>query len=99
MLRRSQHVLLIAAVITEARILLIAAESKISAPALGASAVMAAMPANADTLAFLPISHSSPQRIHHAGHFMAGNARIDDSWPTAFGDNRSRCNTHHTPEL
>src|SRR5271156_4995710 len=49
---------------------------------------MAAMPANANTLAFSPFSHSSPWRIHHAGHFMARNARIGDSWPAAFDDDR-----------
>ncbi len=85
---RSQHVLRIAAVITESGILLIATESKISAPALGTSAVVAAMPANADTLAFSPFSHTSPERIHNAGHFMTRNARIGDSVPEAFGDDR-----------
>ena len=49
---------------------------------------MAAVPANANTLASSPFSHSSPQRIHHAGHFMTRNARIEDSWPEAFGDDR-----------
>jgi hypothetical protein len=49
---------------------------------------MAAMPANANTLAFSPFSHSGPERIHYAGHFMAWNARIGDSWPAAFDDDR-----------
>jgi hypothetical protein len=78
---RSQHVLRITTVITEAGILLIAAKSKISPPALGASTVMAAMPSDANSLAFSPFSYSSPERIHDAGHFMPWNARIGDSWP------------------
>jgi hypothetical protein len=49
---------------------------------------MAAMPANANTLAASPFSHPSPERIHYAGHFMTGNPRIGDSWPEAFGDDR-----------
>jgi hypothetical protein len=46
------------------------------------------MPANANTLAFLPRSHPRPERIHHAGHFMPWDARIGDSWPPAFDDDR-----------
>ena len=49
---------------------------------------MAAMPANANTLACSPFSHSSPERIHHAGHFMSRNTRIGDSWTAAFDDDR-----------
>jgi hypothetical protein len=49
---------------------------------------MAAMPANANTLAFSPFSHSGPHRIHHAGHFMPWNSGIGDSWPAPFEDDR-----------
>ncbi|HTW80640.1 MAG TPA: hypothetical protein VME23_13930 [Terracidiphilus sp.] len=32
--------------------------------------------------------HSSPERIDHAAHFMARNARIGNSWSAAFDDDR-----------
>jgi hypothetical protein len=47
---------------------------------------MAAVPANGNTLAFSPICYSSPERIDQASHFMAGNARIVESWSAAFND-------------
>ncbi len=49
---------------------------------------MTAMPANANTLACSPFSHSCPERIQHAGHFMPRNAWIADSGPAALQDNR-----------
>jgi hypothetical protein len=49
---------------------------------------MATMPANANTLACSPFSYSGPKRIDHASHFMPRNARIGDSWPAAFDDDR-----------
>ena len=49
---------------------------------------MAAMPANSDTVTFAPFRHSGPERIHHAGHCMARNARTGDSRPAAFDDDR-----------
>jgi len=82
------HVLLITAVVADTGILFIAAVSKISAPALGTGAVVAAMPANANALANPPVSYSSTERVHHAGHFMPRNPRIGDSWPPAFNDDR-----------
>jgi hypothetical protein len=49
---------------------------------------MPAVPADADALAFSPIGHSSPDRIHHAGHFMTRNAWIGNSWPKTLDDDR-----------
>ena len=42
---------------------------------------MAAMPANTNTVTFSPPRHSSPECIHHTGHFMPWYARIADPWP------------------
>jgi hypothetical protein len=49
---------------------------------------VAAVPTDADTLAFAPFRHSGAQFIHNACDFMPWNAGVGDSWPRAFDDKR-----------
>src|SRR5206468_667422 len=81
-----QHVFLISAVIADAGDLHAPAIAKISAPAFAAGIVVAAVPADAHTLTFLPGRNSSAHFINHARHFVSGNARILNSRPQAFFD-------------
>lgn len=84
----SDHVLLIAAVVADAGDLLIAAIDKIAAAALATGVVVAAMPADAGTLALLPGSHTATDFINDPRHFMSWNAGILDSGPRAFDGER-----------
>jgi hypothetical protein len=76
--------LLVSAVIADARNLLIPAVAKISAAALQARAVVAAVPADTDALAFLPLGNASAQFIDNARHFMPWNTGILNSGQIAF---------------
>ena len=62
----------------------IPAIAKISAPAFATGVVLAAMPADADTLPLLPLGNTGAHFIDDARHFMSGNARILNSGPHAF---------------
>ena len=62
----------------------IPAITKISAPALATGVVVAAVPADADTLPLLPLSNTGAYFIDDAGDFMSWNAGILNSGPAAF---------------
>ena len=83
-LHRSHHVLLVSAVIADARNFQVPAIAKISAPALATRAVMAAVPADADALSLLPLGNTVTQFVDDADDFMSGNAGILNSGPLAF---------------
>src|SRR5712692_4763967 len=73
---RGEHVFLIAAVIADAGNFQVEAIRKISAAASNASAVLPAVPANADALAFFPARDASAHVINHSGDFVSGRTRI-----------------------
>src|SRR6185312_10332385 len=85
---RSQHVLLIAAVVADAGNLLVLAVAEIAAPAFAARAIMSAMPANTDPLPLAPRADSGSEFVDHARDFMARNARIRNAGPRSFHDQR-----------
>jgi hypothetical protein len=45
---------------------------------------MAAVPADADALPFLPTDDSRAELVYDSGDFVTGNAGILNSWPPAF---------------
>jgi hypothetical protein len=49
---------------------------------------MAAVPAHANALAWFPLSDASTDCVYDADHFVAGHARILDSRPLTFFDER-----------
>src|SRR5579871_5645997 len=73
---RSDHVLLIPAVIADAGNLKVHAIEEISATALAASIVMASIPAHTDALPDFPRGHARPNFVDDTRHFMPGNAWI-----------------------
>src|SRR5262249_12686487 len=70
--------------IADAGNFLILAIAKISASALAARSVMAAMPSDTDTLPHFPRGNTCTQFVDYAGHFVSGNAGILNSRPTTF---------------
>src|SRR5229473_4552126 len=72
----SDHVFLIAAIEGDSTNLCVLAIAKISAAAGDASAVLAAVPANADALALFPAGDARTDVVNHAGDFVSGNAGI-----------------------
>ncbi len=76
---RSQHVLLVSAVIADAGNLKILAIAKISAPARAARVVLPAMPADAHPLSLLPCGNPGAHFIDHARDFVSWNAGILES--------------------
>ena len=83
-LHGSHHVLLVSTVIADAANFQVPAIAEISAPALPTRVVLAAVPADADTLPLLPCGNTVAHFIDDACHFMSGNARILNSRPQAF---------------
>jgi len=84
---RSEHVLLVAAVEVDPGDSFILAGDEIAFAARGASEVVAAVPSDADALAFLPIGDAGAGFVDDAGNFVAGNARILDAGEnTVFGE-------------
>jgi hypothetical protein len=75
--------LLVPTVIADARNFQIPAIAKISAPARETRAVVTAMPANPDTLPFLPPRNTGTDFIDYAGHFMSGDAGVLNPRPDA----------------
>src|SRR6266446_1526863 len=73
---RSHHVLLITAVVADARNFHILAITKISAPAIKTYTVVAAVPTNADALSLLPFGDTGAQLIDSAHNFMSGDAGV-----------------------
>src|SRR5262249_10519267 len=80
----SHHVLLVSAVIADARNLLIAAIAKIPTPARQAGAVVAAVPADANTLPLFPLRNTGTQLVDDPRDFVSWNAGILNSGPSAF---------------
>jgi hypothetical protein len=60
------------------------ATTKIPAPALATRAIMAAVPADTDTLPLLPRGHTGTQCSDDTRHFMSWNAGILHAGPGAF---------------
>jgi hypothetical protein len=75
-LDRRDHELLIAAVVTDSGNLRIRAVNEIASPARGTSAILAAMPADADPFALRPVLYTSRDLVDHANHFVSGHAWI-----------------------
>src|SRR5260370_16838212 len=72
----SDHVFLIAAIEGDSTNLCVLAIAKISAAAGDASAVLAAVPANADALALFPAGDAGADVVDHAGNFFPMGAGI-----------------------
>src|SRR5258708_25863877 len=81
---RSDHVFLIAAIEADSANFRVAAIGEISAAAREASAVLAAVPADADALAFFPAGDAGADVIDHAGDFVSGGAGILSAGPVSF---------------
>src|SRR5262245_18647308 len=73
---RRDHEFLIAPVVADSANLHICAVDDITSSARQASSVLAAVPADADPLAFLPVPHTRSDLIDHADDFVSGDARI-----------------------
>ncbi len=80
----SDHVLLITAVIADARNFQIPAIAKISTPALATGVVLAAVPADTYALSLVPRGNTSTHFIDDACDFMSWNAGILNSRPKPF---------------
>ena len=80
-LDRSHHVLLVSAVIADARNFQVPAIAKISAPARETRAVLAAVPADTDALSLLPRGNTGTQFIDDARDFVSWNAGILNAGP------------------
>ena len=76
---RSNHVVGITAVETDAGDLLILAKHKVAPPAWSAVVAVSAMPAQPHALPGLKQRHIRTDGIHHAGNLMPRHTRIRDS--------------------
>src|SRR5215470_3747437 len=73
---RGDHEFLIASVVANSANLHICAVDEITSSARQARPVLAAVPADADPFAFLPVAHTRPDLIDHADYFVSGNTWI-----------------------
>src|SRR5262249_24749779 len=78
------HELLIAPVLTDPGNLRICAVHVIASPARWTSPVLAAMPADADPFALLPVLYARPDLVDDADHFVSGHAWIRYPGKNAF---------------
>jgi len=78
------HVLGVAAVVSDARNLSVFAEREVAAAAGFAGKIMASMPADSYALAGLPLRDAFADRVDAAGDFVTGDARLPDSGPMTF---------------
>jgi hypothetical protein len=76
--------LLVTTVVADAGDFDILAITKIAAAAFAAGVILAAVPAYADALAFLPGGDAGADFVDDAGNFVTGNAGILDSGPETF---------------
>src|SRR5215470_16042210 len=83
-LDRRDHELLIAPVVTDSGNLSIHAVNEIASPARGTSAILTAMPADADPFALPPVLYTSPDRVDDPNHFVSGHARVRYPGKNAF---------------
>src|SRR5882672_12485627 len=81
---RSDHVFLIAAIVSNPANLLVLAQPKISPAAGFALETMPAVPAHADPLTLLPDRHAYAASVDHYSNLVARNARILNPRPIAF---------------
>src|SRR5262249_58588622 len=72
--RGGAELLAVAAVVGDARDLAGDAGKDLAPAAMVAMPAIAAVPANADPLAGLPVGDAGADRVDHAGHFMTGDA-------------------------
>src|SRR5262249_35671114 len=73
---RGYHEFLLPPVVVNPTNLRICAVDEITSSARRASAVLAAMPADADPFAFLPVFHTRPDLVDHANYLVSGDARL-----------------------
>src|SRR5262245_34339659 len=78
---RSNHVLLISAVVTESCALHVGAVDESAAPARQASPVLTAVPADALSFAFRPLRHPRARQVDHARDFVARHTRVYEARP------------------
>src|SRR5208282_160513 len=69
----------VAAVVADSANLQVRAGPKIAAATRETRAILPAVPANADALAFFPCGDAGAHFIDHAGHFVSGDARVRDA--------------------
>src|SRR5882672_9817637 len=84
---RRDQVLLIAAVVADAANHRVPAVHEVPATAGKTSAVLPAVPADSNPLAFLPFLHARANLVDHAGHFVSWYARIGNAGEEAFLSN------------
>src|SRR5258708_3924829 len=76
---RRHHIFLIATVVADAANLPVHAVHKVPATAGKTSAVLPAVPADSNPLAFLPFLHARAHLVDHAGHFVSWDTRIGNA--------------------
>jgi hypothetical protein len=81
---RRDHVFLIATVVAEAANLPVRAVYEITAAAGETRAILAAVPADSNPMAFLPLRDTRPGLVDDAGHFVSGDARVRNAREKAF---------------
>jgi len=81
---RRDHVFLIAAVVADAANQRVRAVHEVPATAGKTSAVLPAVPADSNALAFPPFLHARAEFVDHAGHFVSWDARIGNAGEKAF---------------
>src|SRR6266851_819805 len=81
---RRDHVFLIAAVVADAANFRVRAVHEVPATAGKTGAVLPAVPADSNPLAFLPFLHARAHLVDHAGHFVSWDARISNAGEKAF---------------
>ena len=75
----SEHVVGVATVIADAGDFFVNASNEVAAAASRTSSVVAAVPADADALAFFPNGDAGPDFVDDAGNFVARRTRINDA--------------------
>jgi hypothetical protein len=75
--------LLVATIKREAGYLLVFTIDEVSRAAGGTSVVMAAVPADTDAVALLPLANAAAEFVNHAGNFVAWNAWVLQAGPVA----------------
>jgi len=82
----SEHVVGVATVIADAGDFFVNASNEVAAAASRTSSVVAAVPADADALAFFPNGDAGPDFVDDAGNFVARRTRISDAREEAVFD-------------
>src|SRR6202035_3403968 len=82
-LDRSKHVLLVSAIVADTWNFQVPAVAKISAPARGTRAVLAAVPSHANALSHLPSGNTLTHFIDPTGDFVPRYPRVLNAGPLA----------------